>query len=347
MLDRYEIGERATSACGIPTDWLRALDLMDIELQRFGELVVHTPGRVTVLDMPYTFSTFNYDEMCDALWQECDATFEIAAVEGRRSADGTGDHGRDRPRPGHRAAGRRRARLAADPRDRRWLPADRRAADAGPRGPSPGPQRRPRGLGRPPLRAGRLRVVLPGRRGAADRGLLLRARRPRPRGDRPCSPPTSAASQVRYQGNWIPHRLRPPTEAGVFFVGDSAGQCLPLTAEGIRTALYYGIAVGREMRAVIEGRRSRQQAARQLHRAPRLAPDRLRHPALRPEAAPLDPGRGCWGPAFRIYKTQRLIDLTFNAYLELAPPGFASETAATRSRDDSDDTAELSATQAA
>ena len=46
----------------------------------------------------------------------------------------------------------------------------------------------------------------------------------------------------------------------MFFAGDSAGQCLPLTAEGIRTALYYGLAVGREMRAVHEGRRSRAQA---------------------------------------------------------------------------------------
>ena len=87
VLDRYEIGERATSACGIPTDWLRALDLMDVELQRFGELVVHTPGKVAVLDLPYTFSTFNYDEMCEALWRECDATFEIAAVEGRRPGE--------------------------------------------------------------------------------------------------------------------------------------------------------------------------------------------------------------------------------------------------------------------
>ena len=43
--------------------------------------------------------------------------------------------------------------------------------------------------------------------------------------------------RVRYQGNWIPHKLRPATEGGVFFVGDSAGHCLPLTAEGIRTAL--------------------------------------------------------------------------------------------------------------
>src|SRR5262249_49949735 len=69
------------------------------------------------------------------------------------------------------------------------------------------------------------------------------------------------SDQVRYQGNWIPHRLRPPTEAGVFLPGAPAGQCWPRTAEGIRTALYYGIAVGREMRAVYEGRRTRKQAA--------------------------------------------------------------------------------------
>ena len=35
VVDRYEIGERSTSACGIPTDWLRALGLMEVELQRF------------------------------------------------------------------------------------------------------------------------------------------------------------------------------------------------------------------------------------------------------------------------------------------------------------------------
>ena len=61
---------------------------------------------------------------------------------------------------------------------------------------------------------------------------------------------------VRYQGNWIPHKLRDATEDGIFFVGDSAGHCLPLTAEGIRTALYFGIACGRELRAVVEGRRT-------------------------------------------------------------------------------------------
>ena len=75
-----------------------------------------------------------------------------------------------------------------------------------------------------------------------------------------------------YQGNWIPHQLRPAVEDGVFFAGDSAGHCLPLTAEGIRTALYFGLACGRELRAVVEGRRTREQALRAT------APSRTRTP---------------------------------------------------------------------
>ena len=47
----------------------------------------------------------------------------------------------------------------------------------------------------------------------------------------------------------------------MFFVGDSAGHCLPLTAEGIRTAFYFGIAAGRELRAVLGGPQSREAGA--------------------------------------------------------------------------------------
>ena len=65
---------------------------------------------------------------------------------------------------------------------------------------------------------------------------------------------------VRYQGNWIPHRLRNATEDGTFFVGDSAGHCLPLTAEGIRTAFYFGVACGRELRGVLAGASTREEA---------------------------------------------------------------------------------------
>ena len=51
----------------------------------------------------------------------------------------------------------------------------------------------------------------------------------------------------------------------MFFAGDSAGHCLPLTAEGIRTAFYFGIALGRELRAVLEGRQDRAQALERYH----------------------------------------------------------------------------------
>ena len=66
----------------------------------------------------------------------------------------------------------------------------------------------------------------------------------------------------RFQGNWIPHKLRPAIEGPVFCAGDSAGHCLPLSAEGIRTAFYFGIACGRELRAVIEGEQPRATALR-------------------------------------------------------------------------------------
>ena len=71
---------------------------------------------------------------------------------------------------------------------------------------------------------------------------------------------------VRYQGNWFPHALRPAAEDGVFFAGDSAGHCFPLSGEGIRTAFYFGIACGRELRGVLAGEATRERGARRLRR---------------------------------------------------------------------------------
>ena len=107
VLDRYEIGERQTSACGIPTDWLRATGLMDAELQRFGELVIHTPHGTARYELPWTFSTFDYRRICELLWRDCDARFETAKVNGRAH------------RPGRRAA-RSPSRPIAARSPRRW-----------------------------------------------------------------------------------------------------------------------------------------------------------------------------------------------------------------------------------
>src|SRR4051812_21238697 len=93
VLDRYEIGERQTSACGIPTGWLRALDLMGAHRQTFPRLVVHTPYGTARLELPWTFSTFDYPELCSLLWAQTDADFETAKVNGRTGSTVHTDRG--------------------------------------------------------------------------------------------------------------------------------------------------------------------------------------------------------------------------------------------------------------
>jgi flavin-dependent dehydrogenase len=83
LIDRYEIGERQTSACAAPTDWLVALGLESSIRQMFPELVVHTPHGTARYALPFTFSTFDYRELCELLFAQCDAEFETAKVDGR------------------------------------------------------------------------------------------------------------------------------------------------------------------------------------------------------------------------------------------------------------------------
>src|SRR3954469_21511421 len=60
VIDRYEIGERQTSACAGPTGGLLNLGLDDSIRQTFAELLVHSPGRSYRWQLPFEFSTFDY-----------------------------------------------------------------------------------------------------------------------------------------------------------------------------------------------------------------------------------------------------------------------------------------------
>ncbi len=44
-----------------------------------------------------------------------------------------------------------------------------------------------------------------------------------------------------------------PLHEGVFCVGDAAGQCLPMTAEGIRSAIFCGVHCGQALAAALAG----------------------------------------------------------------------------------------------
>jgi len=323
VLDRYEIGERQTSACGIPTTWLTALGLGESSRQTFGELVIHTPHTKVRYDLPWTFSTFDYRTLCGLLAHQGTFTFETAKVEHRRGDTVATDRGPIR------------APLIVDALGWRRLL-------------GPGENIQPpdallsRGLEVHPLGSGRdLEIWIDRGYVPAGYGWSFPAGDELRIGIGSFDPrfhvrePTVklaedlGADRVRYQGNWIPHALRPATEDGVFFVGDAAGHCLPLTAEGIRTALYFGLACGRELRRVLAGEQTREQALVRYHQfsAGHATAFRwmLRVQRLVPRVAPR-----LLAPALLGMGNQRFINWSFGHYLNVAHPDFAASGQRTR-----------------
>jgi flavin-dependent dehydrogenase len=107
-------------------------------------------------------------------------------------------------------------------------------------------------------------------------------------------------------------------------VGDSAGHCLPLTAEGIRTAFYFAIACGRELRAVHAGARTREEALRRYGEFSAEHEWKFRWMLRVQRLVPRVPPR-LLGPAIRAMGTQRFVDWSFGHYLGIAPPEFAGD----------------------
>jgi flavin-dependent dehydrogenase len=260
VVDRYEIGERQTSACAAPTAWLEALGLEPSIRQTFGELVIHTPHTTARMPLPWTFSTFDYRELCALMWERCESDFETAKVEGLASANGDGH--------AHVAVATDRGVLQAP------LVVDclgwRRVLGSGFQPPdaplSRGLEVHPHGDGSS-LEVWIDRSYVPAGYGwsfpaASEVRVGVGSFDPRFHVKEPTVRLADEVGRaaISYQGNWIPHRLRLATERGVLFVGDSAGHCLPLTAEGIRTAFYFGIACGRELRGVVSGDATREAA---------------------------------------------------------------------------------------
>ncbi len=322
IVDRYEIGERQTSACGIPTEWLRRLELMDCERQRFDTLVMHTPHGDARYRLPWTFSTFDYRELCQLLWRDCDARFETAKVNGRAvAADGDGAIGIDTDR------GVLSAPLVVDALGWRRMLANGDGFQPPDAPLSRGLEVHPEGGGED------LEIWIDRRYVPAGYGWSFPAGEETRIGIGSFDPrfhvreTTELLAEelgretVRYQGNWIPHQLRRATEGGVFFAGDSAGHCLPLSAEGIRTALYFGIALGRELRGVLEGRQSRDQAAATYAEFNDSHEWKFRWLLRVQRLIPRIPPR-LLGPAIRLMGSKRFVDWSFRHYLEIAPPGF-------------------------
>jgi flavin-dependent dehydrogenase len=339
LIDRYEIGERQTSACVIPTSWLEGLGLLESERQRFDSVLIHTAHGSLRLPVPWSFSTFDYRTMCDLLWQDCDARFETAKVNGRAVPTGSNGNrsvnGAGAPVAVDTDRGTITAPLVVDTMGwKRVLASDStvqppdaplsRGLEVHPKGRNENLEvwidRKyvPEGYGWSFPAGDELRIGV----GSFDPRFHVRETTELLATD-------VGAESVGWQGNWIPHKLRDGTDEGVFFAGDSAGHCLPLTAEGIRPALYFGASLGLELRAVAQGAQSKADALNSYHRfnasherqfrwllnsqkmLPRVPP-RLVKPLLASSFA---------GPSG---------EFAFNRYLGIAPPQFARTARARR-----------------
>lgn len=317
LIDRYEIGERQTSACAAPTQWLSALGLSGSIRQTFGELCIHTPYTTARYRLPWSFSTFDYSALCELLASQSDAEFATATVTGKSQDGIITDRGAISAPYVVDCLGWRRVLSASGPYQPPDAPLSR------------GLEVHPRGSGR------ELAIFIDRRYVPAGYGWSFPAADELRIGVGSFDPrfhvkdPTvelatdTGYEPARYQGNWIPHRLRPATEDGVFFCGDSAGHCLPLTAEGIRTAFYFGIACGRTLGAAVCGDLTKAEALSRYH-AFSAGHHWQFHWMLRMQRlVPRVPPRVLTA-AIRAMGSQRFVNWAFAHYLNIAAPEFAN-----------------------
>ncbi len=251
---------------------------------------MHTPHGDARYKLPWTFSTFDYRELCELLWRDCDARFETAKVNGRAgAANGDGAIAIDTDR------GTISAPLVVDALGWRRMLANGDGFQPPDAPLSRGLEVHPGGSGED------LEIWIDRRYVPAGYGWSFPARDELRIGIGSFDPRFHVKDTTvlltedlgkepnEYQGNWIPHKLRRATEGGVFFAGDSAGHCLPLSAEGIRTALYFGIALGTRAARRLRGPPEPRAGGRRLRRVQRLPRVEVPLDAARAAADPADP----------------------------------------------------------
>ncbi|MHB8732387.1 MAG: geranylgeranyl reductase family protein [bacterium] len=255
LVDPEAVGDGQTSACGAPVRVLDALGAAASIQEVHQDLVIHTPGRDVRWRLPEPFCTFDYRACCRAAFETSGAAFVRASAYGHRGPVALTSAGEIPARALVDATGWRVA-LAG----RNASPVPRAAAAPSGAGryfgleaevPAPfaeglhfyfWPEFAPDGYAWV-FPAGRVaRVGVLSYRGRSGLGPQLEAFRRRlglPSGPR--------------HGGFLGTRLGPPVVDGVFVAGDAAGQCLPFTGEGIRSAVWAGHVCGGLVRRRVDG----------------------------------------------------------------------------------------------
>ena len=70
VVDRYEVGERATSACAAPTPWLEAMGVQASIRQEIPTMRFATPHGAYRYRLPWSWAAFDYRELCELLFAQ-------------------------------------------------------------------------------------------------------------------------------------------------------------------------------------------------------------------------------------------------------------------------------------
>lgn len=283
LVEPHEIGSVQTSACGTLLAVLEASGTLNSLCQIHDSILLHLAHCTIEYPLPYSFCTFDYRTLCQRLLSQGDAEVLQASVlrhEGHivYTTYGAFDAEILIDATGWRAA------LAANGRQHgRAHPEMNFGIETS-----------------IPVREHGLHFYHdPDRLGSHNIGWLfpvgafsragLGSYHGRTRFQTPLQDFASTYFQARLDGRhggYFPHRLQPATTDHVFRIGDAAGQCFPLTGEGIRPAMLFGVAAGRLARRVLAGEmrepealaayrglvRRRRRAYRVLEAAQRILP---------------------------------------------------------------------------
>jgi menaquinone-9 beta-reductase len=250
ILDRKAPGAGQASSCGAPLPTITRLGTDEAVLQIHDELVIHTARDSHALRLLPAFCTFDYERFAQALVRQVPGTIvqaNVRGVDGMRVVTDTEIY---EGRALIDASGWRAALgslLTPDLVDRRWLFCGVETEVAV----------REQGLHfyiEPQGWKDTLGWVFPcGRFARVGIGSYV--------GDHPLGQRLDAfLAQLGFSGStrhggFFPSALRAPTAGHVFLVGDAAGQCFPLSGEGIRPAIYFGDYCGALVHDVVAGRR--------------------------------------------------------------------------------------------
>ena len=282
-------------------------------------MAFHTPHGSARYRLPWSWSSFDYRELCRELWAQSGAArFEIAKVESRTGDTVHTDRGDITAPLIVDALGWRRV---LGPGENVQPPDALISPRAG--GPPARRRHRPRLLDRPLGRPLRLRLVGARGRRAARRRRLLRAAPPRQGADEGDGAPARRRRRP-LPGQLVPARAAPRRRGRrVLRRRLRRATACRCRARGSAPAFHFGIACGRELRAVLAGRKHPRAGARRLRRLlrrPRAAPFRVMGALQR--WVPRLPPRALTA-LIALAGRRRPCTLGFDRYLKVAPAAAA------------------------